>query len=39
MMIEISREKKNDGFAYGFSVFLSEELACTGYLAAMVVAR
>jgi 3-hydroxyacyl-[acyl-carrier-protein] dehydratase len=31
MVIEISREKKNVGFAYGFSVFLSEELACTGY--------
>jgi 3-hydroxyacyl-[acyl-carrier-protein] dehydratase len=39
MVIEISREKKNGGFAYGFSVFLSEELACTGYLAARVVAR
>jgi 3-hydroxyacyl-[acyl-carrier-protein] dehydratase len=39
MVIEISREKKNGGFAYGFSVFLSEELACTGYLSAKVVAR
>jgi 3-hydroxyacyl-[acyl-carrier-protein] dehydratase len=39
MVIEISREGKNSGFAYGFSVFLSGELACTGYLAARVVAR
>jgi 3-hydroxyacyl-[acyl-carrier-protein] dehydratase len=39
MVMEISREKKNDGFAYAFSVFLSEELACTGYVAARVVAR
>lgn len=39
MVMKISREKKNGGFAYGFSVFLSEELACTGYLAARVVAR
>jgi 3-hydroxyacyl-[acyl-carrier-protein] dehydratase len=39
MVIEISREKKNGGFAYGFSVFLSEELACTGYLAARVVVQ
>jgi 3-hydroxyacyl-[acyl-carrier-protein] dehydratase len=39
MVIEISREKKNVGFAYGFSVFLSGELACTGYLAAKVIAR
>ena len=39
MVIDISREKKEDGFAYGFSVFLFEELACTGVLAARVVAR
>lgn len=39
MVMEISREKKNDGFAYGFSVTLSGELACTGYLAARVVER
>ncbi len=39
MLMEISREKKNGGFAYGFSVFLSGELACTGYVAARVVAR
>ena len=39
MVIEIAREKKGAGFAYGFSVFLSEELACTGVLAARVVAR
>jgi 3-hydroxyacyl-[acyl-carrier-protein] dehydratase len=39
MVIEISKEKKNGGFAYGFSVFRSEELACTGYLAARVVAQ
>ena len=39
MVIEIVREKKGAGFAYGFSVFLSEELACTGVLAARVVAR
>lgn len=38
MVIEIFREKKNGGFAYGFSIFLSEELACTGFLAASVVA-
>ena len=39
MAIEVSREKKNDGYAYGFSVYLSGELACTGYLAATVVER
>ncbi|MBM4313378.1 MAG: hypothetical protein FJ122_05595 [Deltaproteobacteria bacterium] len=38
MAMEIARERKNDGFAYGFSVFLSGELACTGVFAARVVA-
>lgn len=38
MVMEISREKKNGGFAYGFSVFLSDELACTGFYTARVVA-
>jgi 3-hydroxyacyl-[acyl-carrier-protein] dehydratase len=39
MVMEISREKKNGRFAYGFSVFLSGELSCTGFFAARVVAR
>jgi 3-hydroxymyristoyl/3-hydroxydecanoyl-(acyl carrier protein) dehydratase len=37
MLIEISREEKGDGFAYHFSIFLTEEVVCTGYLAARVV--
>ncbi len=37
MVIKISREKRNDGLSYGFSVFLSEELACAGFFAARVV--
>jgi 3-hydroxyacyl-[acyl-carrier-protein] dehydratase len=39
MVIKISREIRNDGFTYGFSVFLSEESACAGFFAARVVAR
>jgi 3-hydroxymyristoyl/3-hydroxydecanoyl-(acyl carrier protein) dehydratase len=39
MVIQISREKRNGGFTYGFSVFLSEELACAGFFTARVVAR
>jgi 3-hydroxyacyl-[acyl-carrier-protein] dehydratase len=38
MVLKISREKRNEGFTYGFSVFLSEESACTGFLNARVVA-
>jgi 3-hydroxymyristoyl/3-hydroxydecanoyl-(acyl carrier protein) dehydratase len=38
MVIKISREKRNEGFTYGFSVFLSEELACAGFFSARVVA-
>jgi 3-hydroxyacyl-[acyl-carrier-protein] dehydratase len=38
MVLKISREKRNGGFTYGFSVFLSEESACTGFLNARVVA-
>lgn len=37
MAMEVSRDKKNGGFAYGFSVFLSGELACTGVFSARVV--
>jgi len=39
MVIQISREKRNGGFTYGFSVFLSEELACAGFFTARVVAQ
>jgi len=38
MVIKISREERNYGFAYCFSVFLSEELACAGVFTAGVVA-
>lgn len=38
MDIKISREKRNGGFTYGFSVFLSDELACAGFFAARAVA-
>jgi 3-hydroxyacyl-[acyl-carrier-protein] dehydratase len=38
MVIKISKEERNDGFAYGFSVFLSEESACAGFFTARVVA-
>jgi 3-hydroxyacyl-[acyl-carrier-protein] dehydratase len=39
MVIEISREKRNGGFSYGFSILLSEELACAGFFTARVVSR
>lgn len=39
MTMEIAREKKNGGFAYCFSIFLSGELACTGVISARVVAQ
>lgn len=38
MVLNVSREKRNEGYTYGFSVFLSEESACAGYLNARVVA-
>jgi 3-hydroxyacyl-[acyl-carrier-protein] dehydratase len=39
MVIEISRENRNDGFTYGFSILLSEEVACAGFFTARVMAR
>lgn len=38
MVLNVSREKRNEGYTYGFSVLLSEESACVGYLNARVVA-
>lgn len=38
MLINISRERRNDGFIYGFTVLLSEESACTGFFTTGVVA-
>lgn len=32
MVITATREKRDAGFTYGFSVFLSAELACTGLM-------
>jgi len=38
MTLKISRERKQGGLTYEFSVCLTEELACTGFLKAKIAA-
>ncbi|MCL5808037.1 MAG: hypothetical protein M1418_05760 [Deltaproteobacteria bacterium] len=39
MTLKISRERKQDRLSYEFSVCISEELACTGFLKAKIAAE
>jgi 3-hydroxyacyl-[acyl-carrier-protein] dehydratase len=39
MTLKIAKERKKTGFTYEFSVSLAEELACTGFLKARIVAE
>lgn len=39
MTLKISRERKNDGLSYEFSVCIAEESACTGFLKARIAAE
>jgi 3-hydroxyacyl-[acyl-carrier-protein] dehydratase len=38
MTLKIEREKKPDRLSYGFSVYLAEEVACTGFIKARIAA-
>ena len=39
MTLKISRERKQDRITYEFSVYIAEELACSGFLKARMVAE